>query len=843
MKLVDYKTYYDAKNGKPLDISWNDAVEMFVAPKAYAPVGVCPTTDEKSDEYKEWKAVTDKLKKEAGYVFWGETKDGKKGKNDIINHTAIALDYDGVEHGKAFLDHIEKRLSDINYMYYSTTKSTNDLLRLRVIIPLNRPSVGDEYQALARQFISILGTDGIDRTSFEDNRAHGYTVLLKGQKYTYKAVTDKAMLDVDVFLKNELPNWKDARTWFYLPDEIKENEQITNRTIASKAKDEFVAPTDLRGWVGAFCRAIPFSKAVDKYLSNVYVPFSENRYTYKNGSSVGGVLVFDDRAAHTYHATDPAHGCRNAFEFVQAHLYGDLSEKQAKQKMIALAKADADVIAEKNRLKPIEMEVPEVCNNWLDFTEYPANDYGIAKRLNDLYNGKIGWATDAKVWLVFDGVKWKETDVSVLYGWFNEVVSIMRALSSKVKNAEDIQVISDIINYVQTTRYRDSALKALKPMVMLEKGGMDSDVYGMNTPAGYLQLRNDENYLIENSPDLHCRKQAGGGFGEDFEPDEACLNFLKTTIPEEDLYHWVHKWFGYCLTGSYSEKKILFLYGKRNNGKSALISLASNAFGDYYTIGESSMLLSTKYGNSDCNTPTPAIVKLAGTRLVLIDEMPAGRKLDNVAVKNMVGGAGMCGRELRESPINFTMRAKIIVATNDLPSLQDANDSAMRMRIRICPFSQIFTAKTADRTIEDKVKTESWKNTFIWWCYEGLKYYQAEGLDDYTGESSLDNSNLPEPMKDALNDYFRDSDETGDFLETYCDVTHDSNDFVSFSELYDMYVKEQKTSFAMSKKLFGSTVRRWMQMQGCDEGRKYVQYTNGKYGSQQRGYFGIRFFD
>mgnify|MGYP006936042622 CR=1 FL=1 len=148
------------------------------------------------------------LKKKSGYVFWGDTVDGKKGKNDIINHSAVCLDYDGVENGEAFLQHIENELKYVNFMYYSTTKISNDLLRLRVIIPLDTPAVGDEYQAIARQFIKILGSDGIDKTSFEDNRAMGYTVLLHGQKYVYKAVIDKATVEKDTFLEQEVPNWK-----------------------------------------------------------------------------------------------------------------------------------------------------------------------------------------------------------------------------------------------------------------------------------------------------------------------------------------------------------------------------------------------------------------------------------------------------------------------------------------------------------------------------------------------------------------------------------------------------------------------------------------------------------
>lgn len=838
--LVDYATYYDAKRGKSLDISWAEATKMFSSPKAVAPFGIC-SADAKSDEYKQWKKEVDDLKKKSGYVFWGDTKDGKKGAGDIINHSAVCLDYDGVENGKAFLEHIDNELKDINYMYYSTTKSTDTVLRLRVIIPLATPAVGDEYQALARQFIKKLGTDGIDKTSFEDNRAMGYTVLLKGQQYVYKAVTDKPFLDKDEFFKAESIDWKDASTWFYLPSETKEEQENTKRATASKARDEFVAPTDLRGWVGTFCRTFSLSAAFNKFLPDMYVPAGENRYTYKYGSTTGGVLTWDDRGFKTYHATDPARGARNAFEVVMYHLYG--RDANARKKMIELCKNDKDVVTNMNNLLVVERDYPPCCEQWTDFGLYPANDWGIARRLNDLYKGKIGWATDAKVWMIFDGVKWTDTDVSVLYSYFEEIAEIMAALSAKVKNAESVKIISNIVTYTQTTHYRESILKALKPMVMMQKGEMDFDDDGINTPTGYLKLFDNDNYLIENSPDLHCRKQSGGGFTENFTPNEKCLNFLRTLIPQEDINHWLHKWFGYCLTGSTNEKKMLFLYGKRNNGKSALMSLVSGAFGDYITTGDAQMLLTSKFGNADCNAPTPTITKLAGVRVCVIDEMPAGRKLANDACKRMVGGAMMTGRNLRESPFDFKCKAKIIVSTNDLPSLTDANDTAMRMRVRIIPFTQIFDAKTADRSIEKAVETQAWKDTFIWWCYEGLKYYENEGLDDYTGDYDIAESNLPALMKDALNNYFVESDETGDFLETYCDVTHDPKDFIPFSELYDMYVKEQKTSFAMSKKLFGSTVRRWMQVQGCDEGRKYMESSMGSHGSQQRGYFGIKFID
>lgn len=849
MIIVDYKTYYDAQHGIRKDLPWNEAAAMFAVPKAYAPFGICPTTDEKSDEYKSWKANVDKYKKDNGYVFWGDTKNGKKSKTDIIDHSAICLDYDGVKDGDRFLEHVEKVLEHTNYMYYSTTKSTEDLLRLRIVIPLEKPAIGDEYQALARQFIKLIGTEGIDKTSIEDNRAMGYTVLLQGQRYVYKAVTDKDCLDKDEFFKAESLDWQDASTWYYLPTECEEEKKLTKRASASKAMDEFVPPQDLKGWVGIFCRTYPISEAFAKFLPDVYVPAGANRYTYKHGSSTSGVITFGNRGFKSYHATDPARCARNAFEVVQYHLYG--MDANARKKMIELCKHDKEVIATKNHLKPEQMEIPEYAQNWLDFTEYPANDWGIAKRLLDVYKGSIGWATDAKWWMLYKNNKWSDVDISVLYGYFDEIVSIMRALSANVKNAEDVQVISNIINYCQTSRYRDSILKALKPMVMLEKGLMDDDVQGMNTTKGYLRFNQNE-YLVPNSPEQHCMRIAGGGWDKDFIPNEECLTFLKSMFPDDDLYHWVHKWFGYCLTGLTGEKKVVFFLGKRNNGKSSLITLAKDAMGDYQTIGDENMLLSTKYGGSDGDSPTPSIAKLQGIRLCLIDEMPAGRKLNGSAVKRMSHGAGLKGRDLHQSTINFTFHGKIVVACNDVPSMGDAWDTALKMRIRIVPFTRILSAKDIDDTIEDKVHTQSWKDTFLYWCFEGLQYYKEEGLDNYTGDS-LENSNLPAEMKLAMKDYFKESDDIGNFIETYCQVTGSDEDFVPLCILYDMFCEEQKTGYSLSKKTFRQQVARYMEEHGCKDGRKYLKGVNSGAGrvfgggsnqmSQQRGWFGIKFYD
>ena len=60
-----------------------------------------------------------------------------------------------------------------------------------------------------------------------------------------------------------------------------------------------------------------------RQLSSFYTPtVMDGRYTYVNGTSVGGLVVYDDKFAYSHHATDPSSGklC-NAFDLVRWHLF------------------------------------------------------------------------------------------------------------------------------------------------------------------------------------------------------------------------------------------------------------------------------------------------------------------------------------------------------------------------------------------------------------------------------------------------------------------------------------------------------------------------------------------
>jgi predicted P-loop ATPase len=94
------------------------------------------------------------------------------------------------------------------------------------------------------------------------------------------------------------------------------------KNSGAKQKD----PLEKGGIVGAFCRAYyPIQDAIEQFVPT-YVPSDDpGRYTYTEGSTAAGVIIYDDKFTYSHHATDPASGVLcNAWELVRLHNFIDL---------------------------------------------------------------------------------------------------------------------------------------------------------------------------------------------------------------------------------------------------------------------------------------------------------------------------------------------------------------------------------------------------------------------------------------------------------------------------------------------------------------------------------------
>lgn len=288
-------------------------------------------TSETIEQYKRFnKEERNKAKDNGGFVG-GKLKGTKRGVSEVLFRSMLTLDLD-----KAKVGFINKFTAESKYLscLYTTHSHTKDEPRCRVIVPLSRDVPPDEYNAIARLFASQFGIEQFDACSFRIAQLMFYPTTPKDGEFIFKKIEGE-ILNPDEFLA-DYPMWQDISTLPLTPDELPKNNVQRGR----KKKD----PTELKGVIGAFCRAYTVQEAIETYLSDVYEPTDKNnRYSLKSADSKGGLIIYDDKYAFSHHATDIACGRElNAFQLVMLHLFGS-DNNDAVKKMKEVARDDEHV--------------------------------------------------------------------------------------------------------------------------------------------------------------------------------------------------------------------------------------------------------------------------------------------------------------------------------------------------------------------------------------------------------------------------------------------------------------------------------------------------------------------
>ena len=198
---------------------------------------------------------------------------------------------------------------------YSTHKHTPEKPRLRLVIPLSRNVDPDEYQAIGRRVADTLGIDKFDDTSYQPQRVMYWPSTSSDGQFVFEHL-DAPIIDPDEILST-YHNWKDVSSW---PMSSRVAQIV--KTTGTKQKD----PLEKGGIVGAFCRAYyPIQEAIEQFIPT-YIPSDDpGRYTYTEGSTAAGVIIYDDKFTYSHHATDPTSGVLcNAWELVRLHHFAEL---------------------------------------------------------------------------------------------------------------------------------------------------------------------------------------------------------------------------------------------------------------------------------------------------------------------------------------------------------------------------------------------------------------------------------------------------------------------------------------------------------------------------------------
>ena len=286
-------------------ISWDDLCKR---------VSKTHRTPETLKEYFELpKYRQDEIKDVGGFVS-GTLAGGRRLLKSVLSKQLITLDADTA---KADIWDKYKLLYGKAACIYTTHKHTPQAPRVRLLIPLDREVLHDEYTAICRRIASDLGIEQFDPTGYEVNRLMYFPSTSIDGVFFYDKLEAPVLKADDVLATYK--DWRDVTQWA-----LSEKEKEITRRTADKQGD----PLEKTGLVGAFCKTYSIKDVLNTILADVYAPTAiDDRYTYIKGSTSGGLIVYDDKYTFSHHSTDPTNSklC-NAFDLVRLHKYAHLDE-------------------------------------------------------------------------------------------------------------------------------------------------------------------------------------------------------------------------------------------------------------------------------------------------------------------------------------------------------------------------------------------------------------------------------------------------------------------------------------------------------------------------------------
>ena len=168
--------------------------------------------------------------------------------------------------------------------------------------------------------------------------------------------------------------------------------------------------------------------------------------------------------------------------------------------------------------------------------------------------------------------------------------------------------------------------------------------------------------------------------------------FEKAEYPRT-LIAFFEELMGYAIQLRRDIPLIVLMIGEGNNGKTSLVRVLTELVGpDFVHSGRVDDLDEARF----------AIGSLFGKLLFVDDDVRAGAKLPDGALKKISEAKRLTGEHKFKPAFSFVNRAFPILLCNNLPSLADLSHGMMR-RLHVVPFDRTFAEAETDRHLFERI--------------------------------------------------------------------------------------------------------------------------------------------
>ncbi len=408
----------------------------------------------------------------------------------------------------------------------------------------------------------------------------------------------------------------------------------------------------------------------------------------------------------------------------------------------------------------------------------------------EVFKDVLAYNTTRRAWLFFDGKAWIDDEEGLKA---EECAQRLHgALKILVSKEND-----DFLKQVCALKDRPKRMKMCadaKTHMSIKEKALDSNPMLLNCLNGVYNLETHK--FSEHKPDFYLSKIGNVNYNPDTK--SALLDkFLdEITNGDKEKLKYLQMLLGYSLTGDSTRDEFYMLLGvSGRNGKSTLLGAFGYMLGTYCASANFETFTSKeRHGDR----PSEDIARLKGAHCVIVKEPEKRMPLNVSLVKALTGGDTITARLLYSKSFEFKAEFKLLFNTNYLPYVNDTTLFDTR-RVKVIPFDRYFEEDEADFDLEEKLKTEENISALFNFCLDGLKEFQK----------AKKRMPLPESVKNAINDYRKESDIMFRFIDE-CLIKSESGNNIPRRILYPIFERwcHNKEIVPLGKVDFWEAIRR-----------------------------------
>lgn len=262
----------------------------------------------------------------------------------------------------------------------------------------------------------------------------------------------------------------------------------------------------------------------------------------------------------------------------------------------------------------------------------------------------------------------------------------------------------------------------------------------------------------ETQPSDMISMTTGYDYIEDgYEDVDYELHKLITSVfPNEDVKQYYLNFMSRSLNGSLCKEEFYIHTGKGGNGKGLLDTLMSLVFGNYYLALSASMFCIAKSVRSGAE---PEVTQMKGKRLVVGSESPGNGSFQMGTIKGWTGGDIINARGLHKNPINFKPQFTLHFQCNDMPNIDNVDDSITR-RVRAIKYTVSFKEypkEAHERQIDDHLKATLTDNIKYRQCMMRiliLNYINIKDTKIIIPDACIEDTKKYLDSNDVINNWF-----------------------------------------------------------------------------------------